>query len=362
MLTIPTGEKARGSLKQLTGYREAGVFFTLLLFFSTMMIISPTFRQPFNLTIVLKQMSVTAILAMGQTVVMIAGSFDLSQGSIAGLSAMAAAMTWERLSGAISVSKGGVGGMAAMAANLQQNWRYAVLLTALSILAGLAVGVLCGVANGVLAAKFRLHTTVMTLATGIVFRGINYYVTQGKPVIGLPSALLYLGEGNLGPVPACILLMLFVTFVTHIVLTRTLYGRRVLQIGGNEDAARRSGILVDRVRIGVFAASGFLAALGGIVTIGRVGNAIPLIGQDLLFPVVTAAIVGGTLLTGGVGSALGTLMGGAIMAIVNNALVVLQFSIYVQDMCQGLLVVLALLLDQFRRGALTLGMLTGKDR
>jgi ribose transport system permease protein len=132
-------------------------------------------------------------------------------------------------------------------------------------------------------------------------------------------------------------------------------------VGGNEAAAKGIGINVANVRIRVFAVSGLLASLGGIMTIGRIGNASPEIGQSLLFPVVTAAIVGGTLLSGGVGTMLGTLMGAAIMAMVTNAIVLLRVNIYLTDTVQGILVLVALLVDQFRRGEITVRKLLGRE-
>jgi ribose/xylose/arabinose/galactoside ABC-type transport system permease subunit len=124
-------------------------------------------------------------------------------------------------------------------------------------------------------------------------------------------------------------------------------------MGGNIDAARLIGMNVRGTWVAVFAISGLLAAVGGVVELGRVGNAIPSIGQTLLFPIISSAIIGGTLLTGGAGSMIGTLIGAATLTIINNALVVLQVDIYLQNVVQGALVVVALVLDQFRRRELT---------
>jgi ribose transport system permease protein len=219
----------------------------------------------------------------------------------------------------------------------------------------------CGLINGVLMARFRLHPIVLTLATAAIFQGINYIITRGYPVVDLPESLLWLGKGKVGGLPAPVLVMLAIVVVMHVMLTRTVFGLRVLMIGGNAEASRLSGVNVDRVRIGIFVLSGMLAALGGIVTVGRIGNAVPIIGQDLLFPVVTATILGGTLLSGGVGSMAGTFMGAGIAGIVKNAMVILRFNIYLQDVAQGSLVLLALLIDQFRRGELSWSIITGKD-
>ncbi|MCL4488851.1 MAG: ABC transporter permease [Chloroflexi bacterium] len=328
------GVKIETGLKRALAFRESGVLIALLFFFTAMWVVSPTFRTPFNLTTILKQISVTAIMAMGQTLVVIAGAFDLSQAPVAGLAAMSSALAWKNFG----------------------------LDPALAICVGLAVGTLCGFVNGLLAARFRLHPIVMTLATSTVFSGFNYFITRGETIVGLPEGLTWLGQGDISGISVPILVMLIISLLMHLMLTRTLFGLRILMIGGNLKATTDIGIDVAQLRVGVFTISGFLAGLGGIVLLGRVGNAIPQIGQSMLFPVVTATILGGTLLTGGVGSMAGTLIGAAIMGIVNNALAILQFSVYLQDMSQGALVVMALLVDQFRRGELTWKMIVGRDR
>lgn len=323
----------RGILRGLASKRESGVALALIVFAALMFMGSPAFRTEYNATIILKQMTVVAILAMGQTLVMIVGAFDLSQAAICAFSAMTTALLWQDFG----------------------------LDPTVAVIGGLLVGLGWGIANGVLAAVFRLHPIVMTLATGITIRGLTYFITKGEPVLGLPPEVLYLGSQDIGPVPVAVVAMFVVALVMHIMLTRTRFGRRVLQVGGNQEAARQIGVNVNRVRIGVFGISGLLAALGGIVATGRLGNASPQIGETLLFPVVTAAIIGGTLLTGGVGTMLGTLLGSAIMAMVTNALVLFQVNIFLLDTVQGVLVLVALLIDQARRGELTLGKMAGRD-
>jgi ribose transport system permease protein len=302
-----TGARVWRAVREVASYRESGVFAALLTLFVVMYAVSPIFRDPYNLNNILSQMAVTSIVGMGQTLVIISGAFDVSQGPMAGLGAMMAALAWQKLG----------------------------LPPALAIVAGLAVGMAGGAANGVLAARFRLHPIVMTLATATVFTGLNYFITRGVAIIGLPSTIMALGAADIGGIPIQVVLMFGVVIAMHLMLTRTLFGLRVRQIGGNLEAARLSGVHIDRTRIGIFVISGFLAALGGIVTIG------------------------GTLLTGGVGSMIGTLMGAAILGIIIDALVVLQIDIYLQDVIQGLLVLMALLVDQFRRGELTWARLAG---
>lgn len=324
--------RMRGAIRELLGYRESGVFAALLILFAVMYIVSPTFRQPYNLQTILDQMAVTAIVGTGQTIVIISGAFDLSQGPMAGLAAMTTALVWQKFG----------------------------LPPLLDIAVGLSVGLLGGAANGVLAARLRLHPIVMTLATASVFTGLLLFITRGNSIIGLPTEILALGADEIMGVSVSVLLMFVVVAAMHLMLTRTLFGHRVRQIGGNLEGARLSGVNVDRTRIGVFMISGLLAALGGIITIGRAGDADPNIGQNLIFPVITATIIGGTLLSGGVGSMIGTLMGAAVLVIIVDALVVLEIDIYLQNVVQGLLILTALLVDQFRRGQLTWARIVGR--
>jgi ribose transport system permease protein len=328
------GTTAVAAIRKLIHTRESGVFLALVIFTIVMLLSSRQFATEYNIGIILKQMSVVAVLAFGQTLVMIVGAFDLSQAAIAGLCAMVPALLWQ-----------GMG-----------------LDPTIAVILGLILGAAIGAFNGILAAYFRLHPIVMTLATGIAITGLTYFISGGKAVVRVPEQLQFLGGTELFfRVPTPVVVMFIVCAVMHLALTRTLFGRRVLQVGGNEAAAKGLGINIATIRIRVFAVSGFLAALGGIMTIGRIGNASPEIGQSLLFPVVTAAIVGGTLLSGGVGTMLGTLMGAAIMAMVTNAIVLLRVNIYLTDTVQGVLVLIALLVDQFRRGEITVRKLLGRE-
>ena len=315
------------------GLRESGIFIALILIFSIMCLLSPQFRSGFNLTVLTEQMASIAIMATGQTLVIISGAFDISQAAVAGLAAMVSGLVWMDLG----------------------------LNPILALLAGILCGIMAGITNGILASVFRLHPIVMTLATSTMFIGVTYLITGGEPVIGLPNVLLWMGESTIGPVPVSAAIMVVVVALMHILLTRTRFGVRVRQVGGNVEAARLIGVNVRRIWLGVFIISAVLAALGGEIEMGRVGNAIPTIGSTLLFPIITASILGGTLLTGGEGSMIGTLLGAAVLTVINNALVVLQVDPYSQSIVEGALVVAALIVDQFRRKQLTLRNLLRPD-
>jgi ribose transport system permease protein len=321
-----TGRRLWALTREVFGYRESGILIALVVIFVVMLIISPSFRSPFNLTVVTEQMATIAIMATGQTLVIISGAFDVSQAAVTALSAMVTGLMW---------------------ALVGLNPIFAIGI-------GLGTGALAGAINGILAARFKLHPIIMTLATAVMFTGLTYVITHGQPVIGLPEALLWMGADFIGPIPVSVLIMLLVVALMQVLLTRTRFGLRVRQVGGNVEAARLTGVNVPAILLGVFIISGLLSAFGGLIEMGRISNAIPTLGSTLLFPIITSSILGGTLLSGGEGSMVGTLFGAALLTIINNALVVLQVDPYAQGVVQGGLVVAALIIDQFRRKQLTL--------
>lgn len=323
----------RAKVADLFSYRETGILIALVLLFIAMCFASESFRSQFNLTVVAEQMAAIAIMATGQTLVIIASAFDVSQAAVTGLTAMVIGEMWGRV---------GVNPI-------------------LAIVVGLGAGALAGALNGILASRFKLHPIIMTLATSVIFVSLTYVLTHGQPVIGLPNQLLWAGSALVGPIPVSSLIMLLVVALMQVLLTRTRFGLRVRQVGGNIEAARLIGVNVPLVLLGVFVISGFLSALGATIELGRVGNAIPTLGSTLLFPIITASILGGTLLSGGEGSMVGTLAGAAVLTIINNGLVVLQVDPYSQGVVQGGLVVAALIVDQFRRRQLTLRDLVRRE-
>lgn len=316
-------------LRNAFGFRESGILLALIVLVVALSLISPTFRNPLNLMTILKQISVTAIVAMGQTLVIIAGYFDLSQGSVAGLAAIASGIAAARL-----------------------GWP-----PVLCIIFGILLGAVCGLFNGLAITRLKLHPVVVTLASSSIFTGINFVLTEGTPVTGIPEAFLWIGKGNLALgsllIPIPIVLMAVAAVAMHLMLTQFLFGRRIFIIGSNREAARLSGVNPERVMLGIFVLSSTLAAFGGVIMVGRVGSALPLIGSDLLLPVVAASVIGGTLLSGGVGSMAGTVIGAAVMGVLRNALVVLRFNVFYQDVVLGFAVLVAVVIDQVRRGNLS---------
>ena len=330
-MTTPVASEKTGTtrLKGLMAFRESGILLALVVLVVVLSLYSEAFRSPLNLMTILKQISVVAIVAMGQTLVIISGYFDLSQGSVAGLAAIASAIAAAR-------------------------WGWPAPLC---ILFGVGLGAACGFFNGLCITRLRLHPVVVTLATSSIFMGVNFVITEGTPVTGIPESFLWIGKGtvSIGPleIPVPIVAMALTAILMHLMLTQYLFGRRIFIIGSNKEAARLAGVNVERVMLGIFTLSGFLAAFGGVIMVGRVGSGLPLIGSDLLLPVVAASVIGGTLLSGGVGSMAGTVIGAAVMGVLRNGLVVLRFNIFYQDIVLGFAVLVAVVIDQVRRGNLS---------
>lgn len=298
-------------------------FFLCLLFFLWERAVSPNprFLTAENIINILRQVSVYAILAVGETFVILSAGIDLSVGSVLALC------------GAISAG----------------------LIPSLSlypaILAGLLLGALIGAINGVAISKGDVPPFVATLGTMAIARSLTLVYTKGGLISPLPPGYQYLGSGYiLSPflsVPVLITLLLYI--VAHLLLTRTTFGRRVYAIGGNEEAARLSGINIARYKILIYMISGLTAGLGGIVMTARLNCAHPQAGLGYELQAIAAVVIGGTSLMGGEGGVGGTLIGALIMGVLTNGLNLLEVNPFWQQAVVGVLIIIAVLLDRLRR-------------
>lgn len=304
--------------------QEFGVFLILLLMMVFLSIYTDTFLTSTNLFNILRAFSWIAISAFGQTMVIITAGIDLSVGSVMALSGLASAMLLVR---GFSVP--------------------------VSILAGLVTGSAVGMLNGLMITKGRLPPFIATLGTLLMGRGLCNGLTAGWPVRGLPEGFRFLGQhdipvGNLG-VPMPLLFMLLFGVVTAIFLERTIWGYRIYALGGNEQATALSGINTDGVKVLVYSLCGFLTAVGGVLMTARLGVAAPTAASGYELDVIAAVVVGGTSLMGGEGTILGVLIGAAIMQVLRNGLVLTGVSAYWLQAVQGLVIVVAIMLDQLRK-------------
>ncbi|EXX85358.1 ABC transporter permease [Paenibacillus darwinianus] len=306
--------------EKLFNNTETGIFVVLLIMCILLTIVSPNFADPYNLGIIMRQFSFVALIALGQTLVLISGGIDLSVGAIAGFSGITTAI---------------------MMVNFGIN-------PYVSIVLGLLIGATCGTLNGLFITRLKLNPFIVTLATGEILVGLILVFTKGWPIQGIPQSVLFFGQGFIGPIPLPAVIMILVTIILMYVLKKTPFGRHVYAIGGNEAAARLVGINVNKAKIGVYALSGVFASLAGILMLLRLGAGQPEIGQGWLMPSITAAIIGGTSLMGGQGKAIGTVIGAALMGVLANAIVLLSVSAYWEKVIIGAVVLLAIILDQLR--------------
>ncbi len=300
-------------------WQRLGMAIVLLILIAIMAAITPNFFTYNNMINVARESSINAILAIGVTFVILSGGIDLSVGS-------ALAVT-----GAVSV-----------VLTLQG------VPSILAVLAGILLGGLLGALNGALIAKFTLAPFIVTLGALTYLRGGAYFVTGGSTVINQDLGFAFLGLGSLGPIPWPVVVAFIVFIAAYILLNRTVFGRHVYAIGGSERAARMSGINVDRTFIWVYVISGICAGIAGVIFSARLLSAQPTAGQTYELFAIAAVILGGTKLTGGIGSLTGTVIGALIIGVLNNSLVLLDVPFFYQLVITGVVVILAVLLDRFR--------------
>ncbi|WP_329788428.1 ABC transporter permease [Lentzea sp. DG1S-22] len=289
---------------------ENGALAGLVVLALAIALVQPAFLNAQNLLNVGVQAAVIAIMAFGMTFVVVAGGIDLSVGSIAALAAMVGALT----AGPV----------------------------------GLVVGALCGLVNGALISYGKLPPFIATLAMLSVARGLTLVFSEGQPH-ETDEVVTFLGS-NLAPMlPLPLLLMLAFFGITGLVLTRTNLGRRMYAIGGNEEAAKLSGIDVRRTKLWIYALSGLFAAAAGLVLAGRLGSAGPQAAVGYELDAIAAVVIGGASLSGGVGRATGTLVGALVLAVLRNGLNLLQVPPFWQQVVIGAVIALAALLDSLRR-------------
>lgn len=321
-----------------TFWRNAGAYIALGVVILIFAAIQPEFRQPSNVLNVLDQSVEIAVVAVGMTAIILTGGIDLSVGSIAALAPFLGAWVMATHSGAL-------GGFAGTALG--------------GILVALVVGVLCGAFNGLAITKAYLPPFIATLGTMSIIRGLAYIVSKGTGISsGIPPGYMVTAR-NLVSIPTrngatanltvAVLVMFAVFGIGHLVLARTKVGRAIYAIGGNETAARLSGLPVDRIKLGVYIAGGLLAALGGLIETATVGAAVPQAGADLELNAIAAVVIGGTSLTGGRGSLAGTFAGALLMRLIRNGLNLTNVDSNWQRVAIGAIIMGAVAFDEIQK-------------
>jgi len=296
--------------------RRFGTLLGLILLGAVLSVLTPYFLTVSNLLNIAEQTSINAIVAVGMTFVILSGGIDLSVGSIVAIS----------------------GVVLGMALHDQQPLPLAISIA-------LATGGICGLINGLLIDRGGLPPFIVTLGMMSIARGAALVMTEGRPISGFEPSFRALATARIGFVPAPVLLMAAVYVLAHFVLTRTLFGRYVYAIGGNEEATRLSGVRIHLHKPAIYAVSGLMSAVAATVLTARLNSAQPIAGMMYELDAIAATVIGGTSLMGGEGSLGGTLVGALIMGVLRNGLNLLGVSSFLQQIVIGGVIVGAVLVD-----------------
>ncbi len=300
----------------LADSRRVGTLVGLFLLGALLSYLSPFFLTTSNLLNVMEQTAINAVIAVGMTFVILSAGIDLSVGSIAALSGVV------------------------MANRLLAGWPLAG-----AILAGLLTGAMCGVFSGLLITRGKLPPFIATLGMMSVARGAALLFTDGRPISGFDESLRWLSTGRIFGIPVPVLLTILLYVLAIVLLNRTRFGRYVYAIGGNEEAARLSGVAVGFHKTLVYVISGVTAALGAVLLTARLNSAQPIAGMMYELDAIAAVVIGGTSLTGGLGTLGGTLIGALTMGVLRNGLNLLGISSFLQQIVIGLVIIAAVLMD-----------------
>lgn len=298
---------------------KLGPLLGLFLIVIVITILNPSFMTTDNILNILRQVSISALIAFGMTFVILTGGIDLSVGSTLALT------------GAVAATM--------LASGIDP---------VLTMLAALLLGAVLGAINGVIIAKGKVAPFIATLATMTIYRGLTLVYTDGRPVSDLGNEITFqmLGKGYFFgiPVPVCTMILAFI--VLYVIMHKTTFGRRVYAVGGNEAASKLSGINVDRVKIAVYSLTGMLAALSALILTSRLNSAQPTAGTSYELDAIAAVVLGGTSLTGGKGWIFGTLVGALIIGVLNNGLNLIGVSSFFQQVVKGIVILIAVLIDR----------------
>lgn len=301
--------------------QKYGVIISFVVICVGISIISPHFLTLTNLLIVVKQITINAMLAFGVTYVIISGGIDLSMGSVVAVSGVVAAL-------------------------FAQPDGYPLVV---ALLAGISVGLLIGLFNGLVVTYGKVPSFIVTLGTMTIGRGLALIISNGRPISNLSESFGYIGNGVFLGIPLPIIILAVVFFTCLITLNKTVLGRYIYAVGGNEKAARASGINVKKIKITVYTLCGGLSAIGGIILASRINTGQPNVGVAFELDAIAAVVIGGTSLSGGVGTITGTLIGALLIGVIGNGLDLMNVSSYYQQVVMGLIIIGAVVLDNLRR-------------
>lgn len=313
------GLRTQRAVSSVLGMTEIGVLSALLFVCILLAIASPYFLEPRNLFNIVRQVSVVGIMTLGCTVLMAAGEVDLSVGQVLNFSAA---------SMAILITFG--------------------VPPLVAPIGALAVGLVAGLVNGLIVTRLKVNSFIATLGMLSVARGFALLITGGLP-LSIPPTIAFLYRGYVGPIPVPGLLLLGFAVIGHIFLSRSVVGRNIYAVGSNSRAARLSGVNVEGIKRFAFIIQGLAVAVAAIVLSGNLSMADPVMGTGMELDVIAAAVIGGASLAGGAGTILGSVLGACLMGVLRNGFVLLGISTFWQVVTIGLVIILAVALDQIRR-------------
>jgi len=308
-------------LFRLVRVREMAMVVLILISCVIMSILSPHFLSITNFLSISRGFSMEGMVTIGMALLLITGAFDLSVGAVMALSGIVTAF---------------------------------LIVTArlpyfVAVLGGLGVGLTVGAINGLLVTRIKVNPLIATLGMMTITRGMALGLTEGSPVVNVPSDFAWLGQGNVGRIPVPFIILCVMVLVTDILLRKGRTLRQLYYVGGNQKAALLSGIPVNRIILFTFMGSGLAAALGGIITMARLTSGIPTAYAGVELRVIAACVIGGASLSGGEGTIIGALLGLVFMALVSNAMTMLGVSIYWEGVVTGAILILAVSLDMLSR-------------
>jgi ribose transport system permease protein len=309
-------------------FRELGIIIAFLLLCLAFWWQKPdVFLKPANLAVIMRFVATFGLLAIGEVLVIITGGIDLSVGSMTALTGV-------------------------LVATLMMNGLFFVppLGIVPAVVIVLAFAALVGLWHGFCITKLHIPPFIITLGTWLMARGMAAFITRGYPIV-FPSdfPFLILGQGEILQIPTMFIILVMIALMTAFILNATTLGRHIYAVGGNIEAARVSGVDVNRVRLFCYAGSSVMSGIVGILLASRLGQGTPTVGAAYELWAIAATVIGGTSLFGGEGTVLGAILGAAIMGVMVNGMVLVNVSSYLQDVVLGIVLVIAVTYDTWRR-------------
>jgi inositol transport system permease protein len=331
-MTVTIDTDARKGPNVFRILKQFGPLLFLIILMIVFTALKPSFIDPINVFNIMRQISITGLIALGMTFVILTAGIDLSVGALLALCGMVAAI----------VAKGGAASTLSLSASEGTGYGWFAAL-----LAAVIVGSAAGGIQGLTITKLKVPPFVVTLGGLTIFRGLTLMLSNGGPISGFTPDMRWFGTGKILEIPVPVIIFGVAAILCHIVLRYTRYGRAVYAVGGNAEAARLSGLRVDRVLVSVYVIVGFFCGLAAFVLSARLNSAEAVAGLGYELTVISAVVIGGTSLFGGIGSVGGTVVGAALIGVLQNGLQFNNVSSYTQSVVIGLILILAVAFDRW---------------